>query len=571
MPTKPLNTFDFLLLAFVLILSAFCYTPCLNAEFVNWDDPLYIYNNPTILNFQINDFSSWKNVLLDFNPTVTYAPLTSLSFALEKSIYGIEAPHLWHLDNVLLHLGVIVFIFLISKRLGLSVWATALVALLFGIHPMRVESVAWLTERKDVLYAIFYLWAILSYLKMKQSEPNIIRYLFILFVFLLSLMSKIQAVTLPIALILIDFVIEEKIGWKQIWDKIPFFLLALAFGLIGMLYTKGDLTQGADATFDLHNAIMWTSMTLWAYLYKLFVPIPLLAIYPFPSSFRWHEYIAIFIPIAGVIVLGYSLLNKHKMMFFGLAFFAINVLFTLPVIPLGQGYQADRFTYVAYFGLFLLISIGFKKWVDNNKNMQNLLLGILIPCIVFLIHTSYKQSGIWKNSETLWTHQIAHTPYQESVFLNRSAYYESIGEKKLAENDINSALISSPKLSKTFHLKGKHLLSYGLDSVRKAITYFNKAINIDPKKYEGYYVNRSVALGRDGRTKEALSDLDKALDINPMHTHALLNRAAIYYQLNEPEKSLDDIENYLLLVPDDQRVKDIRDQIRGGGKEGMRE
>ena len=158
------------LLCSVLLITFICYLPCLDNEFVNWDDNVYIYENEAVTGFEVdNPLPALKKMFTQEHNSI-YAPFTTLSFALEKEVFGLDNPSYWHLDNVILHLIIVVICFYIGIELGLAPIYAALLALLFGIHPMRVESVAWLTERKDVLYGLFYFLALFFYIRMRKKE-----------------------------------------------------------------------------------------------------------------------------------------------------------------------------------------------------------------------------------------------------------------------------------------------------------------------------------------------------------------------------------------------------------------
>lgn len=534
--------------------------PVFDADFVNWDDPIYIYDNDAIVNFNLTKWQSWKDVILDFNPEVSYAPLTSLSFALEKYFIGFDNPEWWHFDNVLLHMGVTLFVFWIGLELGLGLPMAGVLALLFGIHPMRVESVAWLTERKDTLYAFFYFAAILMYVRMKKDSFDWRSYFFILVLFFLSLLSKIQAVTLPVALILIDYLIDQKFELKQLVNKIPLFIMAFAFGLLGLLYTKGGEST-SPFTFDLHHSLLWVSTSLWTYLYKFIFPYPLLPIYPFPDQFVWYEYLTLLIPIIGMFLLYIAWTKKQHFIFFGLAFFAINVFLTLPLIPIGQGYAADRFTYVAYFGLYLLFVLGWSRLLDQSYIIRYASIGFGFIYLLGLGLGTYEQSKVWTNSETLWTHQLSHINNLPATYKNRADYYKANNFLRAAESDIDMALKLDPDDFASLYFKGELLISYGQEKYYKeALTFYNRAIAINTS-HPSSYVNRAVALGQLNRIKEAMIDLSIAIQMDPNLYDAYKNRAVLYERIGMLTESIQDLNMYLSMNPRDHNIWGVKAKL----------
>ena len=217
------NYFPTIGIALTLLLTFLCFSSGLQHGFVAWDDDRNIYENEHIKS--LNDENFWANTKEIWQSTVigNYNPLTIWTFAVEKKIYGMDDLGKWHLTNILLHLLCVWLVYKIALLLGIGWQGALFVAMLFGIHPMRVESVAWLTERKDVLYGAFYLSALLLYIKGKVESRNFM--IWIVLLFILSLFSKIQAVVLPLSMILVDYYFEGKITWKSILGKAPLLLI----------------------------------------------------------------------------------------------------------------------------------------------------------------------------------------------------------------------------------------------------------------------------------------------------------------------------------------------------------
>ncbi|MBK8669663.1 MAG: glycosyltransferase family 39 protein [Saprospiraceae bacterium] len=232
-----------------VLVTFLCFTTAINNKFVNWDDDRNFYENPLVQNISKENF--WKNSKEIFQSQVigNYNPLTIWTFAVEKRLFDFDKPMYWHLNNILLHLICVFLVFRIAVLLGIG-WRGALfTALLFGIHPMRVESVAWVTERKDVLFGVFYLGALIQYIKYKKDAKNS-RFVWMILLFVLSLFSKIQAVSLPLSMMAIDYLTDQKWEWKSILNKIPFFALSILFGVYGIFKLKefGSLASVEDTT-----------------------------------------------------------------------------------------------------------------------------------------------------------------------------------------------------------------------------------------------------------------------------------------------------------------------------------
>ena len=392
------NRAHWLLLAGILILTFIFFFPSLNNDFVNWDDDRNIYENELITT--LNDHNFWSNVKKIFTTDVIggYNPLTIFTFALEQKFFGIEKPFYWHLNNLILHLLCTLLVFLIGIRMKLGYVGTIILALLFGFHPMRVESVAWLTERKDVLFGVFYLLAMYYYIKGKQEGFRKRDYIIIGVSFVLSLFSKIQAVILPISLILVDYYLSKsgKITFKSILRKTPYFIGSLIVGLLGIYFLKdqGSIDQQA---YHGGSRIFIGSYSLFVYYMKSLVPYELSPLYPYPSSLDWRFYASISSFIGTAALLWFAYRKKWKVLFFGIAFFLANVVLLLQILGAGQGFLADRFTYIPYLGIFFIFAFYIEKLVNYKVKFKWPILSITALVILAYGILTFNQCKIWKN------------------------------------------------------------------------------------------------------------------------------------------------------------------------------
>jgi len=347
---------------------------------VTWDDDVNILKNP---NLQVFD---WRSIQGIFTDTVigNYNPLSILSLAIEKAIFGLNATVI-HVNNLLLHLVCVFFVYKIGVQLKLSPIAAGIVAVLFGIHPMRVESVAWVTERKDVLYGAFYFAAIYNYIRYLHFDKKRKGYLWLIIgLFILALLSKIQAVALPLSFLAIDYLLKRDLNFKLILEKTSFFLLSLATGLMGIFFLskEGSLDQVTEYTFL--ERIMVGGYSYIIYLAKFIFPYEMSPLYPYPSTIGWQFYAgtALLVPI--LTGLYYAFKQKQTALLFGLAFFTFNVMFMLQVVGAGQGFTADRFTYVPYFGLFFLVGYYYQQFSQQKTSFsKGLSVGLGAYLLVF--------------------------------------------------------------------------------------------------------------------------------------------------------------------------------------------
>lgn len=537
---------EWLLLGAILILTFMVFSPAINFDFVNWDDDVNVTQNRNVQNLNPE---SVKNM---FTTTVIggYTPLTTLSFAAEHHYSGLN-PKVFHTNNILLHMICTLLLFLILKKMGMSLFVTALVTILFGIHPMRVESIAWITERKDMLYTLFYFFSILLYLKFRESgNPG--WYIGALAVFILSLLSKIQAVSLPLSLILIDYFYDKKFRISQVWNKVPFFILSLITGVAGIYFLKQEGSLDTGTLLPVYQRIFVGSYSLAVYLIKSVFPYEMSAIYPFPAKLSAIHYLS----LPAIILLAWGITKIRQLrseVIFGSLFFLVNVIFVLQVVGAGQGYLADRFTYVGYSGLFFVYVILAEKWVPPS--WSKILYSIGIIYLISLSVLAHSRVKVWKNTETLFTDVISKYPRVAVAHNNMGRYYREMNQYDKAIAAYDKAIEINPESFNTFSNRGKALFDLG--RIDEALKDFNRSIELNDRYVEALG-NRGAAYAAKGNFDAALADLVKALEIDPANINALSNRALIWYSLNNFEKATEDINSYLLYKPNDADMLNLR-------------
>ncbi len=514
------------------------YGQTINFDFVNWDDDVNVYNNRNVVNFDVKGIFS-EHVIGNYNP------LSNLTFALEYQIFKNDAKW-YHFNNVLLHIICTLLVLVLMKRMGLSFFSSFLVALLFGIHPMRVESVAWVTERKDVLFSAFYLTSLLFYISYFKTGKWIY-YFLSLFIFSLSLLSKIQAVSLPFSLLLIDYWFSEKIKLKSILNKIPFLLLSLATGLTGIYFLRQQGSLDTGETFSLIQRMFLGSYSFVVYIIKSIFPYQLSAIYPYPVKLTLIHYLSM-IPALAVVIIAFLSVKKNKNLTFGILFFTLNVVFVLQIVGAGQGFIADRFTYLPYIGLFFIYSIFIEHLLRKFQEMKILIYSISVIYPVFLSISTIKQVKIWENAESLWVDVIKKHPEVSVAYNNLGHYYNQKNETEKALKNYNKAIDLEPQKALTYNNRGKIYFDRGEYDL--ALKDYNKSLSVD-SLFPNALANRGAVFGVKKEYSKALIDLTKALQIDPEYANALSNRAFVYFNLNEYEKSITDCRNYLQLKPND--------------------
>jgi tetratricopeptide (TPR) repeat protein len=528
------------------------FTSAINNEFVNWDDDRNFYENPLVQNIDKDNF--WKNSKEIFTTGVigNYNPLPIWTFAIEKITVGFEKTHYWHLTNIIIHLICVFLVFRIVLLLGIG-WRGALFAsLLFGIHPMRVESVAWVTERKDVLFGVFYLGALLQYVKYKHDAIKL-RWLWMTILFILSLFSKIQAVSFPLSMMAVDVYFDKKWELKTFLNKIPYFLLSLAFGLYGIHTLKafGSLASVENNTnFNFLQRLFIGAYSFVIYLIKLVVPYQLCPMYPYPDYFPWYFYPAMLITPVILYILYISYRKGLKEVFFGLVFFIVNIVFLLQILGAGQGFLADRFTYIAYLGLFFIAGWYFDKRCADFPQKSGIYYSIAGIIILVFGLITFKQNKIWENSASLWTHVLKYYPNTTVPYGNRANYYRDNKEYHLALADYNKTIAMKDNQPQAYNSRARLFfdLARSNDTLLLALNDYNKAIQYDPKDGE-FRINRGATYARLGDLDKAIEDFNEGLKLKPDHAVGYMNRSIMYQNKGRIDLALADIESYLKLIP----------------------
>jgi len=524
------------LIFLILVIAFIAFLPSLKNGFVRWDDDVYVTNNQAIKSF------SWENAATIFTSFYAgnYQPLTILSYFLDYHLCKLN-PFGYHLTNLILHLLNCLLVFWLIFIFSDSPQVSFITAILFAIHPLRVESIAWISERKDVLYAFFYLGAMISYCYYLRQRRISKYYYLSLFLFLLSISSKAAAASLPLALFLIDYLMGERRSVAGLIDKIPFFTLSLLFGIVACFAQRLNELIGCKISFNLLHKFMIAGYAAFFYLKKIFIPTNLSFLYTYPEKTT-----AFILPFFMIVILILALLflarRFHKIVFCG-ALYLITLLPVMQFIPIG-GYVLvyDRYTYIPSVWIFYAVSEFFvwlyKKNIKYHQAGRIFLVIILIGIIIILAVLTWKRCGIWKDDVSLWSDPIEKSHDSAMTYRNRGYAYFNKGEYDKAVNDFNKALEIDPNSKFDYHNRGAALGKIG--KTDDAILDFNKAIKIDQNYGEAYY-NRGIAYMQKDDLERAISDFDRAIKIDPDNTGARFKRAVAYLIKKEYDKSWRDL------------------------------
>ena len=545
-------------LTIILLITWFIFKDSINFQFTNWDDDVYVLENKNV-----QTFSTESTAWFFTHPSASnYHPLTMLSlaidyhFALEKDpvspVKTVLNPSVFHRTNLILHLLnvilVFLFIFLITER---KLWISIIVAFLFAIHPMHVESVAWIAERKDVLYSFFFLSGLISYLKYLE-KGKIPWFIICSLFFILSLLSKPSAVIFPLILFAVDYYRKRAFSLKMIIEKVFLLIPAIIFGLITVMIQSKDAI--ADfRTFSIFQRMLFFSYGSVMYLFKLLVPIGLSAFYPYPLL-NAAGFLPLIFYLAPVILLILATAVIYSSRFtrvpvFGIAFFFIAIVLVLQFVSVGAALMADRYTYIPSIGLFFIIAYYSDKIIGSKSGFLSRLripaILVLTAYLIFTVSLSYERVRIWQNPETLWTDVIKTYPWVETAYKNRGNYYASLNQTDKALSD-NLILVSLHSKDPTVYSNLGNI--YGLQGeTEKSLEAYSRSISLDSMNYE-IYLNRGVTYSRAKQFAKAMDDFQKALVLKPGAIEVYRNRSYARLEMGDFEQSIAD---YNILISQD--------------------
>jgi len=536
-PDKTENWKIYLALAIILVISALIYLPVLDNNLLAWDDDGYIKDNPLV--YTINLKEIFSQYIMG-----NYHPLTILTLAIEYKFFGLD-PVGYHTVNLLLHVlnVVLVFyaIFLLSEKNSVALIA----AFLFGVHPLHVESVAWAAELKDLLYTFFFLASWIFYMKyLKEFQKKFI--VLALLLFLLSLLSKAMAASLPAVLILTDYFKGRKINLKSLLDKVPFFILAIILGIVAVMAQKSSDAIQDIATYSFFQRIVFACYGFISYLIKLVLPTNLMAYYPYPVGgnipIQFYSYTLILLLLFGSVF--YSL-RFSKKIFFGIGFFAVTVFLVLQLLPVGGAIMADRYSYIPSIGIFYLAGEGFNLlW---NRKMKGISLALLSAFTVFFSVKTYAISKVWFNDLSLWNDVIEKNQTVSKAYYNRGTFYLKDNKVQQALDDYKKTLEITPNYTEAYVNRGNILRDN--KRIEEALTDYNKAVEIKPNFAIAYF-NRGTLFMNEKRNEEAMKDFDKAIELKPSYHQAYHNRGNVFTNEKKYEEAINNYSKAIELKAD---------------------
>ncbi len=537
-------------LGLALIAATFAaHFPAVNAGYI-WDDDHLLYQNPLILK------PDGLRKLWFGTESPDYWPLTATTFWIEWRIWG-NHPKPYHVTNIILHALSAVLVWRILKRLNFNNLGALLGGLIFAVHPITVESVAWISERKNVLSMVFYLLAVLSYLRFEDRGSQG-WYAIALLAAIAALLAKTSVVMLPVILLLLCWWRHNSLTRRTVISTMPFFLISLVFGLITVWFQHNNAIAGEIVRPEgLASRIASMGWVAWFYLYKAFVPINLAMVYP-----RWDidggrvlSYVPLALLLACLTAIWVYRRTWGRGPLVALAAFFIILAPVLGLVSMSYARYslvADHLQYPGLPGLTALIggALGAAWAVMCERHRRGPAAGIAMVAslaVLALAMLTWRQAAVYKNSETLWTHTLRINDLAWMGYNNRGKAYADRGAYELALRDYNKAIELKPEYAEHYNNRGNALDDLGDHA--QAIRDFDKAIELKPG-YAPAYNNRGVTLATQGDPVRGIRDLTQAIKLQADYVNAYYNRGNSYLMLGDPARAIQDFNKAIELNPD---------------------
>jgi hypothetical protein len=542
----------------LVILTVITFWSIKDCGFINFDDNDYVYEN-----YYVQSGLNWKSIGQAFSSELVekssnWHPVTWLSLMLDYQIFGLN-PFGYHFINLLFHVLNTILLFLILRRMTKTLWPSAFVAALFAIHPLHVESVAWIAERKDVFSTFFWMLTMGAYSYYVKNR-GFRRYLFVLLFFVLGLMTKPMLVTLPFVLLLLDYWPLQRFGeikpdqkvqaeifksvnsdkqkkkskkkdavkeilevkktadpeykwsliYRLLWEKVPLFTLAILSSIVTyIVQQKRGAIQSLEAlpsVIRIGNAFI----SYIAYMGKMIWPNNLAIFYPHPEGWiPWQVLGSVLLLIAITLLIIWKA-KRFPYLATGWLWYIGMLVPVIGLVQVGAQAMADRYTYLPLTGLFIMVAWGVPELLKKWNNRKEILLASSALSILCLSIITWTQVGYWQNNITLYDHTLKVTDYNSLIYNNRGIAYADLGNYGQAIDDYSRAIEINPIDAKAYNNRG---LAYnGLSNYRQAIEDYGRAIEIKPDYTEAYN-NRAFVYLKQGDNISGCRDAQKACEL----------------------------------------------------------
>ena len=557
------------------VISLAVFSQTIHYNFVNFDDDLYVYDASVIkAGLTIN------GILLAFTSphARNWHPLTTISHMLDCQLWGLEAGG-HHVTNLFLHTIAVLLLFTVLRQMTGALWKSALVAALFAVHPLHVESVAWVSERKDVLSAVFFFLMLSAYARYARA-PSTGRYLLVGALFAAGLMSKAMLVTAPVILLVLDYwplrrTARHKTKFKAptlvlggqspgvsslILEKLP--LLALSTGACVVTFVVQQRAVGAIPPLPLSWRVENAVVSYLIYIWQTLWPTRLAAFYPHPNDTLalWQVILATGLLLA-ITVIAVVFRTKRPYLFTGWLWYVLMLVPVIGLVQVGEQGHADRYTYLPHVGLFLIVVWGVADVIQARRFSWRV-AAVTVPLVIFaLAATAFIQTSYWRDGETLWTHALAVTSDNDFAHNNLGYLCIDSGQLDKAISHFEAAaMIRRGKTNKHYNVGSAFVEMNLADALARkgesdeAMVHYQQAINLEPNYGDAYY-NRGNLLLAKGKIDEAIADWEKTLQLQPNDADAHTCLGNALFRKGSLNEAIAHYETALALAPEDPRSR----------------
>lgn len=533
-----------------IILAAYAQT--FRFDFVNYDDGPYVYENHLVTaGLSVHGIGQAFTGFTSDN----WTPLTIISHMADWQFFGpVAGGH--HLTNVLFHTLAAMALFLALHQMTGALWRSALVAAVFAVHPLHVESVAWVSERKDVLSGLFFMLTLWAYIRYARRPGSVPRYSMVALFFALGLMSKPVLVTAPFILLLLDYWplgrFSREAPRKLIVEKLPLLALSVAACFMTWLAENHGHAVRSLAKYSLAMRLENSIVSCVVYVGQMFYPAKLALFYPFPvdGPSAWLV-MAAAVVLAGVTVAVFKRRRHHPWLFVSWWWYLIMLVPVIGIVQVGNQSHADRHTYLPQIGLYLALAWGIGEFTAKWR-WQRAVPGTLAALIIVAFAGAARvQAAYWKNSITLWSRTLAVTTNNDVAELNLGNALIQTGQSGQAIDHFNQALAINPRLAEANASLGMALRQQGhLDD---AIGQLQKALALKPDDAD-FLNNLGNALVQKGEWGEAIREFQKAVDLQPGDADIHNNLGTAFAQKGDVTGAIAQFQDALTLWPGDAQA-----------------
>jgi len=571
-------------ISLVLVLAILgVFLPVIGLDFTNYDDPDYVIENRPVLAGLTLKSLGWA---FTHSHSANWHPLTWISHMLDCQLYGLN-PAGHHFTSLLFHAANSLVLFLLLRSMTGAIWSSASVAAIFALHPLRVESVAWVSERKDVLSAFFgllCLWAYARYVKAtdaRRFKPDIgegadglgikgglrpLYYSLALITFALGLLSKPMLVTWPFVMLLLDFwpmrrfevsglASQVQILKRLLIEKIPFFALSAASCAVTVLVQKA---AGALASAPVGTRILNALVCYFRYICKLVWPTRLAVLYPEVPNWPVAQVLIAVLVLGAITALALRQIKRRPWLFFGWAWFLGTLVPVIGLVKVGSQSMADRYTYLTTIGLLIMLVWSVAELVRKVPKLRALVgigAGALLLTCIF---TTDSQLSYWQNTDTLFRHAIVATSNNYVAYSSLAFYYADHQEMRQAENCVRASLAINPEQYQAWNKLGSVLI----DERRydEALVACQTSLGLDPH-FAPAHSTFGLALMKVGRTNESVAEYSEALRLRPDFAPAHYNLANALAAQGQFGQAREHYQSSLRSDPDSAAAADAHNNL----------